>query len=103
MLTHNKHKVYKKEFSIKAKLALINLINKHEIKCVINDKDRYKRLIGTCFIKDLNINSWLVKNGWALAYRKYSSKYRDEEDWAKNNLKGLWQGEFLEPWKWRKK
>ena len=30
-------------------------------------------------------------------------KYTDEEDWAKNNLKGLWQGEFLEPWKWRKK
>tara|TARA_Y100000768_G_scaffold53959_1_gene35583 strand:- start:120 stop:602 length:483 start_codon:yes stop_codon:yes gene_type:complete len=98
---NNKDENYK--CGIKAKLVLINLINKHEIKCLINGKDRYKRLIGTCFIKDLNINSWLVKNGWALAYRKYSSKYTDEEDWAKNNLKGLWQGEFLEPWKWRKK
>jgi len=98
---NNKDEKYK--CGIKAKLALINLINKNEIKCVINGKDRYKRLIGTCFIKDLNINSWLVKNGWALAYRKYSGRYTDEEDWAKNNLKGLWQGEFLEPWKWRKK
>ena len=88
---------------IKAKIALINLINKHEIKCLIKGNDRYKRLIGTCFIKDLNINSWLVKNGWAVAYRKYSNEYIAEEKWAKNNLKGLWQGEFLEPWKWRKK
>ncbi len=88
---------------IKVKLTLIKLISQNKIKCCIHGKDRYKRLIGTCFIKDLNINEWLVKNGWALAYRKYSKEYIAEEEWAKNNLKGLWQGEFLEPWKWRKK
>ena len=88
---------------IKAKLELINLISQQKIKCLIHGKDRYKRLIGTCFIKEININKWLVKNGWALAYRKYSKDYIIDEEWAKNNHKGLWQGEFLEPWKWRKK
>ncbi|MBH87867.1 MAG: nuclease [Pelagibacterales bacterium] len=88
---------------VKAKLALINLINNNKIKCLIHGKDKYKRLIGTCFIKNLNINAWLVKNGWALAYRKYSKDYINQEIWAKKNLMGLWQGEFLEPWKWRRK
>ena len=79
------------------------MINNKQIKCLIHGKDRYKRLIGTCFINEININRWLVKNGWALAYRKYSKDYIGEEEWAKNNNKGLWQGDFLEPWKWRKK
>jgi len=87
---------------VKAKLALINFISNHQVKCSIHGTDRYKRLIGTCFIKDININKWLVEKGWALAYRKYSKDYVEEELFAKNNKLGLWQGDFLEPWKWRK-
>jgi len=98
---NNKDENY--QCGVKAKLALINMINNKPIKCLIHGKDRYKRLIGTCFINEININRWLVKNGWALAFRKYSKDYIGEEEWAKNNNKGLWQGDFLEPWKWRKK
>ena len=87
---------------VKAKLALINLISSHQVKCSIHGKDRYKRLIATCFVKNININEWLVKEGWALAYRRYSKDYVDEELFAKNNKLGLWKGDFLEPWKWRR-
>jgi endonuclease YncB( thermonuclease family) len=87
---------------VKAKLALINLISSHQVKCSIHGKDRYKRLIATCFVKNININEWLVKKGWALAYRRYSEDYVDEELFAKNNKLGLWKGDFLEPWKWRR-
>ena len=87
---------------VKAKLALINLISNQQVKCSIHGKDRYKRLIATCFVKNININEWLVKEGWALAYRKYSKDYVDEELFAKNNKLGLWKGDFLEPWKWRR-
>ena len=52
---------------------------------------------------DININKWLVEKGWALAYRKYSKDYVEEELFAKNNKLGLWQGKFLEPWKWRRR
>ena len=60
---------------VKARLALINLISNHQLKCSIHGTDKYKRLIATCFVKDININKWLVKEGWALAYRKYSKEY----------------------------
>ena len=53
-------------------------------------------------ITEININEWLVEKGWALAYRKYSKAYVDEEVFAMNNKAGLWQGKFLEPWVWRK-
>ena len=87
---------------VKAKLALINIISSHQVKCSVHGKDRYKRLIATCFVKNININEWLVKEGWALAYRRYSKDYVDEELFAKNNKLGLWKGDFLEPWKWRR-
>ena len=43
------------------------------------------RLIGECYKRNQNLNSWLVSNGYAVAYRKYSKKYILEEINAKNN------------------
>ena len=68
-----------------------------------NSNQTTDKLFNSNYKNEININRWLVKNGWALAYRKYSKDYIGEEEWAKNNNKGLWQGDFLEPWKWRKK
>ena len=87
---------------IKVKLILIDLISSNQLKCIIHGNDRYKRLISTCFKKNININKWLVENGWALAYKKYSKIYIDEELFAKSNNLGLWQGKFIAPWEWRK-
>ena len=49
-----------------------------------------------------DINSLMVKKGWALAYRKYSKKYVKDEFIAKSNKAGMWSGDFIEPWKWRR-
>ncbi len=78
-------------------------INNKVITCKILDIDRYKRLIGECYKKNLNLNSWLVSNGYAVAYRKYSKKYISNEINAKNEKKGLWQGKFEMPWDFRRK
>ena len=78
-------------------------INNKEITCKILDIDRYKRLIGECYKRNLNLNSWLVSNGYAVAYRKYSKKYISNEINAKNEKKGLWQGKFEMPWDFRRK
>ena len=48
-----------------------------------------ERLIGECYKRNLNLNSWLVSNGYAVAYRKYSKKYISNEINAKNEKKGL--------------
>ena len=78
-------------------------INNKVITCKILDIDRYKRLIGECYKRNLNLNSWLVSNGYAVAYRKYSKKYISNEINAKNEKKGLWQGKFEMPWDYRRK
>ena len=82
---------------------LIKKINKQKLKCNILDVDRYKRLIGECFKRNINLNSWMVSNGYAVAYRKYSKKYVSDEINAKNNKLGIWQGKFEMPWDFRRK
>ena len=81
---------------------LIKKINKQKLNCNILDVDRYKRLIGECFMRNINLNSWMVSNGYAVAYRKYSKKYVSEEILAKQEKKGMWQGKFQMPWDYRK-
>jgi endonuclease YncB( thermonuclease family) len=44
----------------------------------------------------------MVEEGWAIAYRYYSNDYIFEEEIAKKNKKGIWQGNFIEPYVWRK-
>ena len=78
-------------------------INNKVITCKILDVDRYKRFIGECYKRNLNLNSWLVSNGYAVAYRKYSKKYISNEINAKNEKKGIWQGKFEMPWDFRGK
>ena len=82
---------------------LIKKINKQKLNCNILDVDRYKRLIGECFKRNINLNSWMVSNGYAVAYRKYSKKYVSDEIIAKKNKLGIWQGKFEMPWDYRRK
>ena len=82
---------------------LIRKVNNQIIKCYIKDIDRYKRFIGECYKENTNLNAWLVKNGYAVAYRKYSKKYISNEIYAKKNELGVWQGEFDMPWDYRRK
>ena len=90
---------------IQAKNELIKLVSNNlnkKFHCDYNNKDRYNRFLGECYIGGININKWLVRNGWAIAYRKYSFKYIEDEHTAMINQKGIWSGKFLIPWKWRK-
>tara|TARA_B100000029_G_scaffold156950_1_gene152201 strand:+ start:114 stop:629 length:516 start_codon:yes stop_codon:yes gene_type:complete len=84
-------------------LALMKKLKDKEVKCVLEkNKDKYKRNIGTCYINNLDINKWLVKNGYAIAYKRYSKKYVLDEQYAKKNKLGIWRGAFIEPEKWRR-
>ena len=77
-------------------------VDRSKIKCISSSKDRYERYLAKCFKEKLNLNRWMVRNGYAVAYRRYSKKYVPDEDFAKENKLGLWQGKFLDPEKWRK-
>lgn len=78
-------------------------INYKNLKCELKkNKDFYNRYLGTCFLNKININSWMVRNGYAVAYKRYSKKYIQDEKYAKKNKLGLWSGSFEIPEKWRK-
>ena len=78
-------------------------INNKLIICKSNNKDRYNLFIAECYKNKTNINRWMVSNGYAVAYRKYSKKFVSEENLAKKDKLGLWAGKFEMPWDWRKK
>ncbi len=44
----------------------------------------------------------MVSQGWALADRRYSLDYVDEEADAQAARRGIWAGEFVRPWEWRR-
>ena len=95
-----KEKVW--ECGIESFLALKNIILEDEVKCEITDIDQYKRFIARCFVNKININQYMVQNGWAIAYRYYSLDFIDDEEIAKKNKIGIWKGKFQEPYLFRK-
>jgi endonuclease YncB( thermonuclease family) len=78
------------------------LLIDHSIRCTWIDRDRYERALATCFRKDTNLNDMMVGVGMALAYRKYSDTYVEQEEAAKAAERGLWEAEFIPPWDWRR-
>ena len=85
-----------------SKNRLIKKINKTKIRCISSSKDRYSRYLATCYKGKVNLNKWLVRNGYAVAYKRYSKQYLEDEIYAKDNEFGVWQGSFIRPEKWRK-
>ncbi len=86
-----------------ATFALAEIIETHWITCKGETRDRYKRRIAVCYAGPYDVNAEMVKRGWALAYRKYSKDYVDVEKMARDTRVGMWQGEFMKPWEWRRK
>ncbi len=85
-----------------SKKHLEDKVNGSKIKCIYSSKDKYKRYLAKCYKDKINLNQWMVRNGHALAYRRYSKEYIFDEEFAKENKLGLWQGKFINPEKWRK-
>ena len=81
--------------------ALKALIGTSAVRCKGSTKDRYKRLIATCWVGSTNLNQDMVRSGWAVAYRRYSITYVPAEDEARGNKEGLWSSEFQMPWERR--
>ena len=87
---------------VTAKEILIEKISDNQVECISEGRDRYKRTLAECFVNDESLSSYLVRSGYAFAYRKYSNKYIPDEDYAKVNQIGMWSMEFDYPWDYRK-
>jgi endonuclease YncB( thermonuclease family) len=73
------------------------------LSCEASGNDRYERVLATCALPDgSDVNAWLVREGWALAYG-FGGAYRAEEAEAQAARRGIWSGNFLPPWEWRRR
>jgi endonuclease YncB( thermonuclease family) len=86
----------------RAALALSDKIGRGTVSCEPRDKDRYGRIVAVCRIGSVDLNSWLVAQGLAIAYRRYSHDYISLEAAARKAKRGVWAGSFIEPAAWRK-
>ncbi len=87
---------------VTAKEILIVKIADNKVECISEGKDRYKRILAECFVNDESLSSYLVRSGYAFAYRRYSKKFIPDEDYAKDNKIGMWSMKFQYPWDYRR-
>ncbi len=86
---------------IAAREALLGLIANRPVRCRVSGEDMYGRKLATCDVAGVNISQWLVRQGLALAYVKYSSEFVADEMAARQARRGMWAGAFVAPWDWR--
>ena len=87
---------------VTAKEILIEKIGDSKVECISEGKDQYKRTLAECFVDSESLSSYLVRSGYAFAYRRYSKKFVKDENYAKANQIGMWSMEFDYPWEYRK-
>jgi endonuclease YncB( thermonuclease family) len=85
-----------------AALALADLIGRAAVTCEGEKRDRYGRVLATCTAAGVDLGGWLVEQGLAVSYRRYSKAYVPQEETARAEKRGLWAGAFVMPWDWRK-
>ncbi|MGY4431875.1 endonuclease YncB(thermonuclease family) [Bradyrhizobium sp. F1.13.1] len=69
--------------------------------CHARSIDRRGRTVARCDVGGEDIQKWLVRAGWALAYTRMSHDYEADEKAAREAKAGMWQGAFIAPWDWR--
>ncbi len=82
--------------------ALADKIARRPVTCEDLGRDRYKRIIARCTVAGEDMGAWMVSRGLALAYRRYSLDYVDDEVDARAARRGIWASQFVKPWEWRR-
>lgn len=86
-----------------AALALSDWLGSATVTCRQTDVDRYKRVVARCAKDGRDVADYLVSEGWALDWPRYSKgEYGGAQEAAKRAGKGVWAGEFTVPWEWRR-
>ena len=86
----------------RASRALRRRIAGRRVSCEPKEQDRHGRIVAVCRVAGQDLGAWMVANGWALAYRRHSRAYVGEERSARSVRRGIWRGEFVAPWDWRR-
>ena len=87
------------EFS---KNLLIEKISNQQVSCIRESTDQYGRTLAECFLGKESLSSYLVREGYAFAYRRHSDKFILDEEYAQSKGNGMWSMDFMFPWDFRK-
>jgi len=91
----------KEATAVLKKMILKKYVELHKVTI-----DKYKRVVGTIYLNNLEINYYLVRNGFAWCYDKYHyrEKIKKAENQARSEKIGLWlsKKKAIAPWNWRK-
>ncbi len=81
--------------------ALRSWIGLRPVSCESRGRERDGRILAKCAVGGRDIGEWILWSGWAVAYAGYSHEYTRAENFAKHGRRGIWVGEFDNPWVWR--
>lgn len=84
-----------------ATFALANLAGAKPVTCKQVNKLGDGVFHGACQVGKHDLSAMLVFQGWAIADRRISKDYVNEELDAREHMRGLWRGNFVKPWVWR--
>ena len=91
---------------VEARDQLSRLIGNRQVRCDDLGLGPYKkRHIGICTVEgeSASLNQLLVRQGFALNFEPYArGRFREDEDGAKDNRRGLWKGCFVAPQEFRR-
>ena len=82
--------------------ALAQKIAGETVDCEPHGWDRYGRILAVCRAGDVDLNAWMVREGWAVAYLRYSLSYVPAEIEARFARRGIWAGDFTSPEDYRR-
>ena len=85
-----------------ARAHLQRLLAGRMVTCRRVTTDRYGRMVAVCTANGEDIGRRMVRDGWAVAFVRYSRHYVSDERAARLARRGLWQGRFVPPSQWRR-
>ena len=85
---------------LRATQELRAYLGNRELSCAPEGYDRYRRVLAVCSLAGSDVNAWMVRQGWAVAYG-YAGTYESEQDAARAAKRGIWAGTFTTPQEWR--
>lgn len=87
---------------VQAARHLHRLIDGRAVKCRAKGRDGFERTLAICRAGDIQLNAAMVETGMALAFVDYSRAYVRHQIRAEQASRGLWAGQFVPPWVFRR-
>jgi len=81
---------------------LVDLIRGRQVECKVRARDVFDRIVADCSAGGRDLQQEMIRAGWAVAFGGGGKRYREDNNFARTNQRGMWAGEFVLPFEWRR-